>query len=48
MESNSLLAGWSGFEPESTPLQSNTITVKELAKAYYREVGEAGKVAKKA
>src|SRR6266700_3223142 len=26
LESNNLLAGWSGFEPESTPLQSNTIT----------------------
>ena len=26
LESNNLLAGWSGFKPESTPLQSNTIT----------------------
>ena len=26
LESNNLLAGWSGFEPESTPVQSNSIT----------------------
>ena len=27
LESNNLLAGWSGFEPRSTPLQSKKITV---------------------
>ena len=30
LESNNLLAGWSGFELESTPLQSKKITGAEL------------------
>ena len=34
LESNNLLAGWSGFEPGSTPLQSNTITDRNHDETY--------------
>jgi len=34
LESNNLLAGWSGFELESTPIQSNSITADREGKKH--------------